>query len=275
MSKPIVSVSAKRVSVLADSLFSAEALIETWILGRKPDTVRSYLKSLALFTDFIEIAPGDLKEFLSHVDAPNGNMLFLRYAKAMQASKAASNTIATRLTAVRSFLSLCRTAGWINWMLEVKPGIEAVQYRDTRGPGHKGFAKIINGITGVDRESRRDRAIIWLLYSPALRRAEVSKIDLGDLDLEEAQVMIWQKKKRDQVSVTLPPEAVSAIMSWLEVRALAGPCGENDPLGPQNQTTLNPATISNAGGSQPHSNMQPYLSLTFCIALQGIFPSRN
>ena len=29
------------------------------------------------------------------------------------------------------------------------------------------------------------------------------------------------------------------------------------------------------GGSQPHENMQPYLALTFVIALQGIFPSRN
>jgi microcystin-dependent protein len=40
-------------------------------------------------------------------------------------------------------------------------------------------------------------------------------------------------------------------------------------------TTLNPATISNAGGSQPHENRQPYLVLSWCIALQGIFPSRN
>lgn len=33
--------------------------------------------------------------------------------------------------------------------------------------------------------------------------------------------------------------------------------------------------ISAAGGSQPHENRQPYLALTFCIALQGIFPPRS
>ena len=33
--------------------------------------------------------------------------------------------------------------------------------------------------------------------------------------------------------------------------------------------------IGNYGGNQPHQNMQPYLALNFCIALQGIFPSRN
>ena len=35
------------------------------------------------------------------------------------------------------------------------------------------------------------------------------------------------------------------------------------------------APISNTGGSQAHLNMQPFLVLNFCIALQGIFPSPN
>jgi microcystin-dependent protein len=38
---------------------------------------------------------------------------------------------------------------------------------------------------------------------------------------------------------------------------------------------MNPQMISPAGGSQPHNNMQPYLVINWCIALQGIFPSRN
>jgi microcystin-dependent protein len=42
-----------------------------------------------------------------------------------------------------------------------------------------------------------------------------------------------------------------------------------------NPTTLTPATVGNAGGSQPHNNQQPYLVLNFCIALVGIYPSRN
>jgi len=38
---------------------------------------------------------------------------------------------------------------------------------------------------------------------------------------------------------------------------------------------MNPQSVGNVGGSQPHTNMQPYLVLNFCIALQGIFPSQN
>lgn len=39
-------------------------------------------------------------------------------------------------------------------------------------------------------------------------------------------------------------------------------------------TTMAPQAIANTGGSQPHSNQQPYLVLSFVIALAGIFPSR-
>ncbi len=42
-----------------------------------------------------------------------------------------------------------------------------------------------------------------------------------------------------------------------------------------NLIALNPASVTNVGGSQPHNNMMPYLTLNFIIALQGIFPSRN
>jgi microcystin-dependent protein len=45
--------------------------------------------------------------------------------------------------------------------------------------------------------------------------------------------------------------------------------------GAGNLSAMAAATISNAGGSQAHENMQPILALNFCIALQGIFPSRN
>lgn len=44
---------------------------------------------------------------------------------------------------------------------------------------------------------------------------------------------------------------------------------------PDNLIALNPGSVSNVGGSQPHNNMMPYLVLNFIIALQGIFPSRN
>ncbi|WP_243049674.1 tail fiber protein [Dyella sp. RRB7] len=41
------------------------------------------------------------------------------------------------------------------------------------------------------------------------------------------------------------------------------------------QVILNASTLSSTGGGQPHENMQPFSVINFCIALSGIFPSRN
>jgi len=38
---------------------------------------------------------------------------------------------------------------------------------------------------------------------------------------------------------------------------------------------MDPNSLAPAGGDQPHNNMQPYLTLNFCIALQGVFPPRT
>jgi microcystin-dependent protein len=39
--------------------------------------------------------------------------------------------------------------------------------------------------------------------------------------------------------------------------------------------TMSPGALANAGGNQGHSNMQPYLTINYCIALQGIWPPKN
>jgi microcystin-dependent protein len=38
---------------------------------------------------------------------------------------------------------------------------------------------------------------------------------------------------------------------------------------------INPASLSLFGGNLPHTNIQPYLTINWCIAMQGVFPSRN
>jgi microcystin-dependent protein len=42
-----------------------------------------------------------------------------------------------------------------------------------------------------------------------------------------------------------------------------------------NNVAMSPNVVAPAGGNQPHNNMQPYLTLNFCIALQGVYPPRT
>lgn len=46
-------------------------------------------------------------------------------------------------------------------------------------------------------------------------------------------------------------------------------------VNPSPLVNMDPSTVASVGGGQAHENMQPYLTLNFCIALQGLFPSRN
>jgi microcystin-dependent protein len=56
---------------------------------------------------------------------------------------------------------------------------------------------------------------------------------------------------------------------------LAASTGDNAWGPASNLTALGAGTVLNTGGSQAHQNMQPFLTLSFCIALQGIFPSQS
>jgi microcystin-dependent protein len=47
------------------------------------------------------------------------------------------------------------------------------------------------------------------------------------------------------------------------------------PYGSTADTPMSSQAVGNSGGSQPHENRSPYLTLNCCIALQGIFPSPN
>jgi microcystin-dependent protein len=63
-------------------------------------------------------------------------------------------------------------------------------------------------------------------------------------------------------NVPVPPGAVPASAA---PSALYG--------APESLAALNAGSVAAVGASLPHENMQPYLTITFCIALQGIFPS--
>jgi len=51
--------------------------------------------------------------------------------------------------------------------------------------------------------------------------------------------------------------------------------GGNNEYGSSSNSQMAAGAIGAAGSSQPHNNMQPYLVLSFCIALQGVYPART
>lgn len=50
---------------------------------------------------------------------------------------------------------------------------------------------------------------------------------------------------------------------------------ENQTYNQTANSSMSPSAIASVGGNQPHNNMQPFLVLNFCIAMEGIFPPRD
>lgn len=88
------------------------------------------------------------------------------------------------------------------------------------------------------------------------------------------------------LSIAELPEHVHVANGTNSNATQAGPTPNNTTLGyaragnqmygaAQSLVAMSPSMVGNVGGSQAHLNMQPFLTLSFCIALQGIFPSPN
>ena len=82
------------------------------------------------------------------------------------------------------------------------------------------------------------------------------------------------------------PQHTHSLQATARIADLSSPSSQNalarstpayiykQPAG-ASPTQLAPGTVTVAGNGQPHNNMQPYLTLNFCIALQGIYPTRG
>ena len=108
----------------------------------------------------------------------------------------------------------------------------------------------------------------------------------GQVPVHFGQSFVLGQKGGEQThTVTIPemPQHIhvaNASNSTTTTNAPAGDVlGNTNPnflYGPvQNLGAMAAGTVGNTGGSQPHENMQPYLTLNFCIALQGVYPPRT
>lgn len=195
-------------------------LVNAWLEGRSPTTIRAYRSDLLHFARFVGVETvDDAARTLLSGGRGAANLLGLRYRNAQRSEGLSPATINRRLAALRSLVKVGRMLDLIEWSLDV-PSLKAESYRDTKGPGAGGFSALLLVAQGQRNrfKAARDTAIAWLLFSPALRRAEVCELDLTDVDLAGSRVSIMGKGRTERESVTIPADAVEALAAWIELR---------------------------------------------------------
>jgi integrase/recombinase XerC len=227
MSTELVPIHPEHSRAILPAVDSVDVVAE-FLAGRRATTLKAYSFDLADFAKYLGAAStGAAIDLLLSGSAGQANAAVLRYKHDLQArvmkngKTMATATIARRLAALRSIVKLARTLGRVTFTIDIEaPHVEA--RRDVRGPDSLGWHKLWGTAkaAGDTLKARRDRALIALLYDLALRRAEVTALDVADVNLEESTVAIVGKGHVEPERLTLPKPTQRAIAEWLAVRGM-------------------------------------------------------
>lgn len=203
-----------------------DRLLDSFLSGRKPTTLRSYRADMEDFREFLHAKDADEAALIFLVKgAASANTLTLDYKNFLLEKKHLQpSTINRRLSTLRSLTKLARMKGLINWNLEVE-NLKVQPYRDTRGPGRSGFMRMKDEVEKrKDPKGIRDRAILHLLHDLALRRSEIVSLDLDDVDLANQTIRVLGKGHFQKEILSLPVRTTEIIANWIKVRGdLPGP----------------------------------------------------
>ncbi len=205
-------------------------LIEMWLEGRSPQTLKAYRDDVRDFGRFLALTGVVVAEetiaFLIARTHAEGNELVLSYRNAMLdgtwpgqgTAKLAPATINRRIGALRSLIKLANTLGHVTWLLGVQ-NVKHEKYRDTSGPGVVKINQMLEAL-GETSKQHRNRAMIEMLFRMGLRRGEVVELQLEHVVLDgvDDRVSILGKGRKERTVLSMPPAVTEALKVWLAER---------------------------------------------------------
>jgi integrase/recombinase XerC len=128
-------------------------------------------------------------------------------------------TVNRRLAAIKSLIEMGRKLGTCCFSLEDIKGEKAQKYRDTAGIDARSFEQILSQCDRATVSGKRDYALLRLLWSNALRRNEISQLNVSDFEPVAGTLRILGKGRGTQSEIVdLGPATVRAIADWLDAR---------------------------------------------------------
>jgi integrase/recombinase XerC len=196
-----------------------DVLAQFLIDKRNPGTRKAYEKDL---NDFFRLTTGDVAnidavlEFL-HLERSAAVLLVLNYKASLFEKGLAEATVNRRLAAIKSLCGMGRKLGICQFTLEDIKGEKVQQYRDTSGITPEEYRTVLDGCARSTINGQRDYALLKLLWDNALRRNEVSLLNLADFEPLAKELKILGKGKGTQTEIIgLSTSTTSALLDWIE-----------------------------------------------------------
>lgn len=252
-------------------------LMNDFFTGLTKETLRAYRCDLQDFRACVGVATVEeaARVLLSH-GSGEANARVIEYKAHLVGRGLSAATINRRLAALRSLVKLARTVGMVPWKLEIR-GLKTETYRDTRGPGRDGLVLMLKALSSRnDAKATRDYAILRLLYDLALRRGEVARLDVEDVDLDTGELSILGKARTQRETRSLPDPTKTAVEKWLKVRGEeSGPLFRNfDRAGKGSRLTDNAIykivrALGNSVGVKVRPHGLRHTAITEALDLMG------
>lgn len=193
-------------------------LLEAFLSGRSDRTIEAYRADLESFARFLDVETIEeaARQLLSCLPG-EANYTVLRWKQNLLETHAPA-TVNRHLSTLRSMVKMGRLLGLIAWSIEV-PNEKSKSYRDTAGPGKSNVRKILDNLESRrDPKGLRDTAVVRTLYDLGLRRAELTALDLEDIDFESSKITILGKGRKETERLSLPKATQEALKDWIGVR---------------------------------------------------------
>ena len=193
-------------------------------------TLRNYASDLEQFVD--HLAPADPKSGARKFpDLKNVDHLTIReWLAELHSAQKKKASIARKLAALRTFFQFLVREG----LLESNPAkLVSTPRQEKKLPKHLSIEEAIKFIETPDIQTdlgKRDRAMLELMYATGVRVAELTTLNLGDIDFRNQLVRVTGKRRKQRI-VPFGDPAASAIRDYLKVRdkfLLNSPISERD-----------------------------------------------
>jgi integrase/recombinase XerC len=219
----ITTISGGGLALYSQETISVEDAIRLWLAKyRSDETRRAYAGEIAAFAKFLRQRPSEAMAHFLSLEDHQAHTLIDAYKASMlnrQPRPLSTATINRALSALASFTKSARRHGLTTLRLDVEL-VGALKYKDTRGPGVANIMRMIREAKGQHNpwKASRDVAMLRLLFSMALRRAELVGIDMEHLDADAGTVKIKGKGRAEYAVMSVPPAALASVKTWISVR---------------------------------------------------------
>jgi integrase/recombinase XerC len=146
------------------------------------------------------------------------NTILIVYKNYLQDLKLAPTTINRKISSIKSFVSMANRLGLCDFSLKNTVSLEKFKpYRDTSGISLLEFKKVLSLCEISSIKGKRDFALLLLLWTNALRRNEISLLNIGDFKKSNNRLWITGKGYSEKQIINLSSKTAESIINWLKI----------------------------------------------------------